>query len=53
MVCDDHGLVCCTIKLLTMINSNKDCREKLLSANITIVRKLMIFDYVHTECMDS
>ena len=49
---DDHDLAVCIIELLTMISGNKDCREKLVSANITVMRKLMIFNCVSTECMD-
>ena len=43
---DDLDLAVCIIKLLTMISGNKDCRKKLVSTNIIVVRKLMIFDHV-------
>lgn len=52
VVYDNRDLAFCTVELLTMISSN-DCREKLVSANISVVRKLFRFGYIcmYIKCM--
>ena len=50
VVYDNLDLVYCIIKLLTMISGNKDCKKKLVSANVAHVRTLIMFGmYIQSE----
>ena len=43
VVYDNLDVAFCVIKLLTMINGNRDCRKTLVSANVAHVRTPMMF----------